>query len=609
MPSARGHASAPGSTWQKWVSPVVAAAAVVVAAVAWAGRGTEPNDAAPVMRFEIPIPDSLRLQKVVLTPDGSRLLLSTDVGPFVYTLDDARLVRLEIPGVKAATDVDVTPDGETLVFRDGNAVRTMAIRGGPVRAMVDSMLTVRVGDDGYVYGRRWSRLRRISLSTGVAETVRFSDSLNAAIDSLFGEIGEPLPVPGGRGVVFTITTYAPARTLIAALDVKSARVTFAPNADIPSARLIGFSSTRQLLVRGLDAIYAIPFDPRRLEFTDAPEQVVENVPTPSMWCVGATCSSSSTNGQSLVYVISPLPTPALVNSRGEWRSLPGIRGNLIFAGALASPDGRTLAAQVEDKSGLRQDIWTYRMPAGPLERLTSGTDGFFWAPRWIGNDTVRFASVSKTEEAIHSMPADGSRPSNVILKRRGGFSYSISHHPDGKRIAANTCVTKSDTSRSNYAGEPKCKEWALGILFTDHPDSVVVLGDAVSQARNAEFSPDGRFVAFRAREVDRHELFVKPLDGRADRWRVSQFGAERPRWSHDSRRLFFIANDSLYATEWRPDLPSPVGSTRALFRLGLLNGVYDPLPGDSTFIMIAPNQAEKTRIVVIANFVQTLRRP
>jgi serine/threonine-protein kinase len=273
---------------------------------------------------------------------------------------------------------------------------------------------------------------------------------------------------------------------------------------------------------------------------------------------------------------------------------------------MASPDGRVLAAQVEDKVGLRQDIWTYRMPAGPTTRLTTGTDAFFWAPRWVGNQTVRFASVTRNGEAIHSMPADGSRTSQVILTRNGGFAYSIAHHPDGRRLATTTCVAKADTSRSNYSAEAECRNYALGILFTDHPDSVIVIGDA--QARAAEFSPDGKFIAYLSREVGRHELFVTPLDGTNARWRVSQNGASQPRWSRDGRTLYFVANDSLYATEWRADSPSPVGPSHALFRLGVLRESYDPLPGDSTFIFVAPNQAEKTRIVVIANFVEQLRR-
>jgi hypothetical protein len=226
----------------------------------------------------------------------------------------------------------------------------------------------------------------------------------------------------------------------------------------------------------------------------------------------------------------------------------------------------------------------------------------------VGNETVRFASVTRDAEAIHSVPADGSRPPSVVLARPAGFAYSIAHHPDGRRIATTTCIAKTDPSRSNYAADVECKKWALGILFTDHPDSVLVLGDDRSQARMPEFSPDGKFVAYLAREVDRHELFVSPLDRRDVRWRVSQNGARQPRWSRDGRRLYFIANDSLMAVEWRGDSPSPPGAERAMFRLGVLRDFFDPLPGDSSFIMIAPNQAEKTKIVVIANFVEELRR-
>jgi hypothetical protein len=122
-----------------------------------------------------------------------------------------------------------------------------------------------------------------------------------------------------------------------------------------------------------------------------------------------------------------------------------------------------------------------------------------------------------------------------------------------------------------------------------------------------EFSPDGRFLAYLARDINQHDLYVRPLDGGDARWRVSRNGAGRARWSRDGRTLYFTANDSLFAAEWRAGAVEPVGSVRSLFRLGVLQGAWDAMPGDSTFLMTAPNQAEKTRIVVIANFVEQLR--
>jgi len=606
------RAPPPAARWRRWVAPGIATAAVLLAVVAWASRGRSSSEAAaPVMRFEIPLPDTLRPQKIVLTPDGTRLLLSTVRGPFVYTLADARLAPLEIPGVKAATDVDISPDGETLVFREGEVVKTMPFRGGPVRTLNDSVLTIHVGDDGYIYGRRWQELRRISIRTGITESLRMNDSVRASLDSLFGEVGEPIPVPGGRGVVFAINTYAPANTRIAVLDFRTSDVAFVPLPEMPDARLIGFAPTGHLLLRSSGAIYAVPFDAKRLVATDAPEQVV-NAGHSSLSCVGAACSGSTINGQSLAYLVSPLPTPALVNRRGEWRSLANIPGNLIFHNALPSPDGSMLVAQVQDLSVSRQDIWTYRMPSGPLTRLATGDDGFLWTPRWTPDGmTVRYASVRKDEEAIYSVPRDGSRAPQLFLKRAGGYSWSIAHHPDGRRVATTSCITSQLSHPTIFASGFQCKaeDWALVVLHADHPDSVTVIGDGRSQARVAEFSPDGRYIAFLAREIDRHDVYVKPLDGRDVRWRVSRNGASQPKWSRDGRTIFFLASDSLFAADWRPEQSPPVGAVRALFRLGVLRGGWDAMPGDSTFIMIAPNQAERTRVVMIANFVEQLRRP
>ncbi|MGH7710212.1 MAG: hypothetical protein ACREOG_02955, partial [Gemmatimonadaceae bacterium] len=115
-------------------------------------------------------------------------------------------------------------------------------------------------------------------------------------------------------------------------------------------------------------------------------------------------------------------------------------------------------------------------------------------------------------------------------------------------------------------------------------------------------------LAYTARDVDREEVYVFSLDGTGKRWQVSQSGGGRPRWARDGRTIFFTANDSMYAADWRPGAERPVGSVRALFRLGVIApGGYDVLPGDSTFVMFAPNEAERTRVVILANFVGQLR--
>jgi eukaryotic-like serine/threonine-protein kinase len=606
------RASAGTTGWRQWISPGIAAAAVLLAAAAWTTRGRSSSDEeAPVMRFEIPMPDSLRVQRIVLTPDGTRLLLTTDRGGYVYTLADARLAPLEIPGAQRVTDVDITLDGETLIFREGESVKTMPFRGGPVRPLNEAMLTIRPGDDGYIYGRKWQELRRVSISTGVGEALRMNDSLRTALDSLFGEVGEPVPVPGGRGVVFAINTYAPANTRLAILDTRTGDVRFVPLADMPTAQPIGFAPTGHLLFRSAEAIYAVSFDAKRLVATGAPEEVVGNVLPSSLSCVGSACSGSTMNSHSLAYVVSPLPAPALVNRTGGWRSLPDIPPNLVFHGAFASPDGRTLVAQVQDHAASRQDIWTYGMPSGPLNRLATVNDGFLWSPRWTSDGrSVRFASVRKEEEAIYSIPGDASMAPKLVLKRPGGFSWLISHHPDGKRIGTTSCITSTESRTTIFTSGFQCKaeNWSLVLLYPDHPDSVTVIEDARTQPRFPDFSPDGKYVAFLAREVDRHDVYVRPLDGRVERWRVSRNGAAQPRWSRDGRTIYFLANDSLFAADWRPAATPPVGIPRALFRLGVLRGSWDVMPGDSTFLMIAPNQADRTRIVVIANYPQLLRR-
>jgi tRNA A-37 threonylcarbamoyl transferase component Bud32 len=589
--------------WRRTPAAVAAAVVVVgVGAVAVASYANPRADApSPVMRFEVPLPDSLAVQKIVLTPDGTRLLLSTDHGPFGYTFADARLAPLEIPGGRSVQDVDITPDGMTLVFREGRLLKTMPAGGGPVRTLYDSVRTVRVGDDGYVYSGNGVNLRRISIATGASEQLAMRDSVRAAIQAAFGEIGAPLPIPGGRGIAFSLNRYAPSAMWIAVLDLETGVVTHLSQTEMATSVPIGFSPTGHLLFRGPGAVYAIRFDPKSLRADGTAERVLGSLPLQDAACEGWTCSAEAFNTTTLAVLVTPLNTPAVVDRRGQRRSLPNIPPNLSFAGSTVSPDGGMLASQVLDLAAQRQDIWTYRMPNGPLTRVTSAPDAFFWAPRWTADGSmIRFGGVRKDDEALYAIPRDGSRAPETLLSRVGGFGWSIAYHPDGRRLATNACVNIPKPGGG-------CRS-RLAVLTLGSPDSVVVIEDADTQARYGEFSPDGRYLAYLAREVGRHELYVRPLDGTGTRWRVSPTGAGRPRWSRDGRTIFYVANDSMYAAEWSPGSTQPVGGVRTLFRLGTLGTGFDVLPGDSTFVMTTPNDAERSRVVVVANFVRQLSR-
>ena len=60
--------------------------------------------------------------------------------------------------------------------------------------------------------------------------------------------------------------------------------------------------------------------------------------------------------------------------------------------------------------------------------------------------------------------------------------------------------------------------------------------------RNAQFSPDGKFVAYASSETGNSEVYVSPFPGFSSKWQVSRGGGgEEPRWRRDGKELFYLA--------------------------------------------------------------------
>jgi hypothetical protein len=84
--------------------------------------------------------------------------------------------------------------------------------------------------------------------------------------------------------------------------------------------------------------------------------------------------------------------------------------------------------------------------------------------------------------------------------------------------------------------------WALGMTSPDLTPRVVA--NTPAQEVLAQFSPDGRWVAYQTNESGRFEVVVQPFPAAGGKWQVSAAGGVAPRWRADGKELYFLAPDA-----------------------------------------------------------------
>ena len=85
--------------------------------------------------------------------------------------------------------------------------------------------------------------------------------------------------------------------------------------------------------------------------------------------------------------------------------------------------------------------------------------------------------------------------------------------------------------------------------------------------RGAQFSPDGRWMAYASNETGSWEIYVSPFPSATGKWQVSSAGGEEPRWRHDGKELFYLsAEGKMMALAVTPGASFKAGSPVALFQ-------------------------------------------
>jgi hypothetical protein len=138
----------------------------------------------------------------------------------------------------------------------------------------------------------------------------------------------------------------------------------------------------------------------------------------------------------------------------------------------------------------------------------------------------------------------------------------------------------------------------------------------------AEFSPDGRWMAYTSTESGRSEVYVQPYPGPGSRVQISTQGGSAPAWTSNGTEIVYIGPGSapqltqmmtvgVKATATGLSVDAP----RKLFegRFSLTNPVrgYDVTPDGKRLLMVQPRDPPPqppVELVMVENWFEELKR-
>src|SRR5262249_7155785 len=127
---------------------------------------------------------------------------------------------------------------------------------------------------------------------------------------------------------------------------------------------------------------------------------------------------------------------------------------------------------------------------------------------------------------------------------------------------------------------------------------------------DAQFSPDGKWVAYVSDESGRQEVYVQRFPDAGDKVQVSTRGGASPRWAPDGHELYFLSIDrQVNAVPIGLANPLQLGSATRLFEtpIGLGANRYVPTRDGKRFLLsVGLAQSSAAQIVVVLKWADHL---
>ena len=295
------------------------------------------------------------------------------------------------------------------------------------------------------------------------------------------------------------------------------------DADAPAV----FARGHLLFIRQ-GALFGQRFDTDRLELVGTPFPIAEGV--------------SGNTGYFMHMSATAAGTVAFRTGAGQrerqmaWFDRTGSQLSLVGERDLAnptslspSPDGNRIALFRRETAN--SDVWLLETKRGVLTRFTTGiAENIF--PSWSRDGArIAFTSNAAGGYGIYLKRTIGTDAEELLVPGTSEEMFADDWSPDGRLLI--------------YERRDAKTGWDLWALPLDAKGPASPVANSASDELNAQFSPDGRWLAYASNTSRQREVYVQPFPGPGPVTRVSTNGGDQIRWRADGRELFYVAADAM----------------------------------------------------------------
>jgi serine/threonine protein kinase/Tol biopolymer transport system component len=580
-----------------WVAAAVVVAAIIAGVAVWKFKPPESNQ---VSRFSHELPreqqfGSFTNPLLAVSPDGRQFVYCTPRGIYLRSMDelDAKLIRGTEENPRQPF---FSSDGQWIGYWSSteNQLKKISIsRGIPVSLTNDTpngFLSWNTNDTIIYSGTKG--IMRIPAKGGSPETV-----IEAKNETFF----TPRLLPGGKAVIFTITTDQGYHVAVQSL-ASGKRKTLTAGSDAY------YSPTGHLVyIFGKD-LCAIPFDLDALDVTGGSIPIVKDI----FRSGGAPQFAVSASG-TLVYLqgtaeIRFKRTLVWVDKNGNEEPLAAPQD--AYGTPRISPDGTKVALKV---GWPYSHVWILDLVRNNITRLFPDTNpnALESLPIWTppNGQQIAFYGSGGSNFGIACMAANGT--GNIEhYSQPGRGIYPACWSSDGKNLLAMIAPLGGenyDIGMLSMEGGPKWRQ---------------LLHENYSELQ-PQISPNGRWMAYTSNESGQYEVYVRPFpEVDKGRWQVSTSGGDSPLWSPEGRELFYRSGDAVNTVPVKTDPGFSYETRKQLFQKPYVSadmGIsileihpWDIRPDGKRFLMMKESEPAAAdlpqRINIVLNWFEELKQ-